>query len=221
MTSGDRPVAIVGIAVTLAAVVACHRTRPAEPVAATSSPPTTQPAPTTSPPAAPSRSATPRPSASTPSRTPSPARPQACRPSDVRVSITTDKAVYRQGQTVLFSIRAINIGRSPCVVDLGGLYVRITDPDGREIQMPRPPGIYVSPAPTTSPSGAPHRAEPYAAHTLQPGGSLREPCDWDGYVADPASGPYSSMKAPAGTYHADARWQYPTVTSPPVAFRVT
>lgn len=188
----------------------------------TPSPSVTTPTPTPTP----TRTTHPSPRPSSSTTPPGPAR--ACKTNEISVSIRTDKASYPAGDEVVFAITARNIGTVRCRVNVEGLYVTITDPSGRPIQMPQAPGVPVfspsgSPSSSASPSpaGQPHDPEPYYAHDLRPGEKFTEGCDWQGSVADPAKGPYASKKPEPGTYHATAHWQYPLVTSAPVAFRLT
>jgi hypothetical protein len=142
------------------------------------------------------------------------------------VTIATDKAAYRQGQTVNFTIRATNTGKVGCRVDEGGTYVGITDPAGHPIQMPSPPGVSIPhssgspPSSTAPPPGEPHEREAPNSVYLPAGWHVTVRCDWNGNVNDP-SRPGFGKPADPGAYHATAYWQYPTVTSTSVAFQLT
>ena len=156
----------------------------------------------------------------TPTPTPTPVPPD-CTAQEVTVAVRARKPEYRSGDTVLFDITATNAGRCTCRVDVGGLYLRIFDPDGQPIQMGRLPGV---PAyhPPGSPeySGSPHGPESPYVHVLAPGAHVSEGCDWDGHVADPDNVFADEVPAPAGRYTVVAYWQRPRVTSAAAAFRI-
>lgn len=222
-----RVLAVLAVALVLGACR--HEPRP---VASSSPPPpspsaTSQPTPTPTP----SRTAHRSPTARQPSP-PKPGPTRACAVNEISVVIRTNKASYPPNDLIRFTITATNIGHVRCRVNLEGLYVRITDPKGEPIQMPDylvgipipsqsgSPSASSSPASSSPPAGLPHDPEPYWSHDLSPGQRLAQECDWRGDVADPAHRPYGSKRADPGTYHATAHWQYPRVTSSPVAFRV-
>lgn len=193
-------------------------------VAATGSP---TPSPTTTPAVTPTPRPTPTPSPTVRSASPSasPQPPRACATDEVSVAIRTSKASYAPGELVVFDITAKNVGAVRCQVDVQGLYLYITDPTGKPIQthgmvtgIPRPGATPTAPVPKGQPH--PPEAREYV-RTLRPGETFTEDCDWNGQVDDPANSPAGWKRAAAGTYHATAHWQYPRVTSGPVAFRLT